>query len=196
MTTRDVRKAIEEIDARLGTLQPWEATLAARRAAALTEDDRALVDFIDAGPGRGGGRPADADFAPFDKDFKGLVTTREQINELQERRALLAEQRPSKAATAAKVKEADVLAADLHELGARWADRHRAFEKSLAELKDLALDVADAGRQLADGNKKLDKLTGEADIARPETPRLTSTFRIDMAVARVIETANVFHRNA
>ncbi len=196
MTTRDVHTTIEDIDQQLARLQPWEATLTARRTRAVAEGQRAMIDFIDAGPARGAGRPADPDFVPFDRGLPGLVTTRADIAALQERRVLLAEQLPSKAQTAAKVKEAEALAADVRALAERQAACVVAFEQALATLKPLALDVADATRRLGEGNKRLDTLTAAADISRPDTPRLTSTLRIDSTVAQVVQTAEFYRRNA
>lgn len=116
MNARQIREQIEAIDERLQELEPWEEQLVvARRRWLIDEspDARWAVMIIEEGLRPSGGRPASLDLPPLDAGWPGLHATRETITGLKERRALLVEQVPSEAETAAWVKEAEARAANI-----------------------------------------------------------------------------------
>jgi len=119
----------------------------------------------------GGGRPSDPDLAGFDEGLPGLRKTRQQLAHLQERRPLLVDQLPSDAEKAERTQETERLANDIRDRAERLATLTATILSALNDAAPFLLQRAGEARQLWEDNLKLDKLTADADIARPETPR-------------------------
>jgi hypothetical protein len=171
MTPRQLRKQIEAIDRELGELRPWEKKLTAMRKVYVLSNERDVVNIIENGLRGGQGRPAYSDLDPFDDGWPGLNETRQVITNLKERRALLVEQQPTKAETAERISEADSMAADIRKRARALTAPTDAAHAAVNEAARLCLAVAEETWRLFEANAALDKLTADADIARPETPR-------------------------
>jgi hypothetical protein len=174
MTPGQLHEEVRTIDARLGQLMPWEAQLSAGRQERLrnaTREAREEIAIIEHGVRGGQGRPSDPMFAPFDSGWPGLIDTRQQIAELQERRTALAEALPDDSERAAQIADSEQRAAEIRNLAATLDERTQAAVAALNDAARLALLVAQQSRTLWEKNISLDKYTRDAAVPRPETPR-------------------------
>lgn len=175
MTPRQLREQIEKIDAQLKELESWERKLTTTRRRWMindSDDARSVVTIIDEGVARGQGRPAALDLPQLGAGWPGLQATRNTIAELKDRRAVLVEELPAKSETQRKTKEAEARAAGIRARAEDLAARTASAEAALNEATHLAVAVAGDTWRLWAENAALDKLTADADITRPDTPRL------------------------
>jgi hypothetical protein len=174
MTPRELHDEIASIDSRLSQLQPWEAQLSAARQERLrqtTREAREEIALIDHGIQRGQGRPNDPVFEPFDFGARGLIDTKQTIAELRERRVALQDALPADTAHARSVADAEERAREILDLAATLDMQTQAAIAALNDAARLALLVAQGSRTLWEKNIALDKMTRDADVPRPETPR-------------------------
>ena len=167
MNRRELRAEIASIEHQLADLRPWEAQLTVARQQRLvqsTREAREELVLIDRGIRHGQGRPNDPVFAPFDEGRPGLIEARQTIAELQERWTALQDALPDSPDYTHEAEEIRTLAATLEEQTA-------AAVATLNEAARLALIVAQQTRTLWEKNAALDKLTRDADVPRPDTPR-------------------------
>jgi hypothetical protein len=174
MNAGQVRKQIDAIDQRLKELCTWEKRLGKTRRQWLIDDSdgaRWALDVIDHGISRGQGRPAALDLPQLDSGWPGLITTRETIAQLTERRATLIGALPPKSETSRKTKEAEASAVAIRARAKKLAKQTAAAEVAIREAAALALTVAEDTRRLWENNLELDSLTADAGLTRSETPR-------------------------
>lgn len=174
MNVGQIREQIEALDQRLKELKSWEKRLVKTRRQWLIDDSdgaRWALDVIDHGVSGGQGRPAALDLPQLDAGWPGLKATRETIAQLTERRATLVEALPSKSEIARKTKEAEARAAAIRVRARKLAKQTAAAEHAIREAAALALAVAEDTRRLWERNIELDKLSANADVARPQAPR-------------------------
>ena len=174
MTPGQVQDQIRSIDARLAQLVPWEAQLSAGRQERLrdtTREAREEIAVIEHGVRGGQGRPNDPLFEPFDTGARGLIDTRQQIAELQERRTALADALPDDSERAAQICDAKEQARDIRDIATALDVQTQAAIAALNDAARLALLVAQQSRTLWEQNIALDKYARNVDVPRPDTPR-------------------------
>jgi hypothetical protein len=84
---------------------------------------------------------------------------------------LLVHQLPRDAEMAERTQEAERLANGIRDRAERLATITATVGAALNDAAPLVLELASEARQLWEDNLKLDKLTADADIARPKTTR-------------------------